>query len=323
MPDGIGRPVLFITHSDDAHADRVAHVLNERQIPVARINTDVWPPTWEVSLGVAADVSATLRVDEAFFELSNVRSIWFRRIVDPQLSLPLPADELRMLVTEREEAINAVLSLFSGKVLCNPLRYRAWDNKLVHLALSVQLGIATPQTLLTSSPDDAERFVDLVGRAVLKSQRSVYLKRPDGLHAVYTTRVDERLRVQLGRVAATPTLFQEELEKLYELRITVVDGRCFACRIDSQASQLTELDYRKYDFEHVAHTPYDLPPHVAQQCCALLAATGLPFGSMDFARTTDGRYIFLDLNLNGQWLWTEELAGLPISIAIADYLATP
>lgn len=322
MSDGRAGPVLIISHSDDAHADRVVGVLGSRSIPVARINTDSWPPTWHISISVDAQgVVCKLSVAGQSFALSEVRSIWFRRIVDPHLSTPLPSDEMRMLVTEREEALNAMFALYDGRTLGNPLRYRAVDNKVAHLVLAQRLGITIPATLLTSSRDDAEQFIDTVGAAIMKLQRSVYLERPDGLHAVYTTRVDESLRTRLAHVAAAPSLFQEEIAKLYELRITVVGEHCFACRIDSQASPLTELDYRKYDFDHVAHTPYDLPPEVVQQCVALVAATGLPFASMDFVRTASGRYVFLDLNVNGQWLWTEELGKLPISEAIAGFLA--
>src|SRR4051794_31159829 len=195
MSDGRAGPVLFISHTDDAHADRVAGVLADRQVPVARINTDSWPPAWVISISADGQgVVCNLRVAGQPFALADVRSIWFRRIVDPQLTTPLPPDEMRMLVTEREEALNAMFALYDGRILGNPLRYRAVDNKLFHLALARKLGITIPATLLTSSPDDAEQFIDTVGAAIMKLQRSVYLERQDGLHAVYTTRVDERLR---------------------------------------------------------------------------------------------------------------------------------
>lgn len=34
----------------------------------------------------------------------------------------------------------------------------------------------------------------------------------------------------------------------------------------------------------------------------------------------DGRYIFLELNPNGQWAWIEELTGLPISDTLIDLM---
>jgi hypothetical protein len=36
--------------------------------------------------------------------------------------------------------------------------------------------------------------------------------------------------------------------------------------------------------------------------------------------TPDGRYVFLEINPNGQYLWVEDLARLPITEAICDLL---
>jgi hypothetical protein len=36
--------------------------------------------------------------------------------------------------------------------------------------------------------------------------------------------------------------------------------------------------------------------------------------------TPDDRYVFLEINPNGQYLWVEKMTGLPISEAICDVL---
>ena len=36
--------------------------------------------------------------------------------------------------------------------------------------------------------------------------------------------------------------------------------------------------------------------------------------------TPDGRYVFVEINPNGQYLWIEHQTGLPISEAICDLL---
>ena len=38
--------------------------------------------------------------------------------------------------------------------------------------------------------------------------------------------------------------------------------------------------------------------------------------------TPDGRYVFIEINPSGQYLWIEEETGLPISAAICDFLMT-
>ena len=45
---------------------------------------------------------------------------------------------------------------------------------------------------------------------------------------------------------------------------------------------------------------------------------GLNFGCFDFAITKTGEPVFLECNPNGQWLWVQNLTGMPIGKAIAE-----
>ena len=47
---------------------------------------------------------------------------------------------------------------------------------------------------------------------------------------------------------------------------------------------------------------------------------GLRYGAIDMVFTPDGRYVFLEINPNGQYLWIEYQTGMPISDAICDLL---
>jgi glutathione synthase/RimK-type ligase-like ATP-grasp enzyme len=49
----------------------------------------------------------------------------------------------------------------------------------------------------------------------------------------------------------------------------------------------------------------------------------LRFGAIDMIVTPEGRYVFLEINPNGQWRWIEDASGLPISDALCDALARP
>ena len=39
--------------------------------------------------------------------------------------------------------------------------------------------------------------------------------------------------------------------------------------------------------------------------------------------TPDGRYVFLEINPNGQWLWIQDETGLPIADALCTTLMNP
>jgi glutathione synthase/RimK-type ligase-like ATP-grasp enzyme len=110
--------------------------------------------------------------------------------------------------------------------------------------------------------------------------------------------------------------------KRVELRITVVGDQVFAAEIHSQKAKRTRIDWRRYDLAHTPHYPHTLPDEVRRSCVELVRRLGLCYGAIDMVLTPDGRYVFLEINPNGQFLWIEQLTGMPISDAICDLLAS-
>ena len=68
------------------------------------------------------------------------------------------------------------------------------------------------------------------------------------------------------------------------------------------------------------YVPHELPANVAEKLYALMDALGLVFGSVDMIVTPEGKYVFLEINPNGQFDWVAKRAGLPIYEALADLL---
>jgi glutathione synthase/RimK-type ligase-like ATP-grasp enzyme len=62
-----------------------------------------------------------------------------------------------------------------------------------------------------------------------------------------------------------------------------------------------------------------LPVISTGRCLSFMQRMGLNFGCFDFIVTPDNRYVFLECNPNGQWLWIEQETGMKISEAIARW----
>jgi putative transposase len=67
------------------------------------------------------------------------------------------------------------------------------------------------------------------------------------------------------------------------------------------------LDFQRYYNGHRTHAGLD--------------GLGLAYGAVDLILEPSGNYVFLEVNSMGQWHWIEHLVGLPISEAIAEFLA--
>jgi hypothetical protein len=64
-----------------------------------------------------------------------------------------------------------------------------------------------------------------------------------------------------------------------------------------------------------------LPVGVARGLIATMDRLGLVYGAFDLRRRDDGEHVFLEVNPAGQWLYVEEVTGLPITDAVARLLA--
>jgi len=115
-------------------------------------------------------------------------------------------------------------------------------------------------------------------------------------------------------------IFQPNILKQFELRITVVGDEVFATKIDSQANKQAKTDWRKEDFKKLRHEEYTLGSSVRERCLQLVRKMNLSFAAIDAIVTPENLLIFLEVNCNGQWAWIEAMTKQPISISIAKNL---
>ena len=52
----------------------------------------------------------------------------------------------------------------------------------------------------------------------------------------------------------------------------------------------------------------------------ILSDYGLAYAAIDMIRRPDGTYVFLEINANAQFLWIQDLTGMPIRQALAEML---
>jgi hypothetical protein len=125
----------------------------------------------------------------------------------------------------------------------------------------------------------------------------------------------------VNAVKNSPVIFQQYIEKEYELRITVIGLQVFACAIFSQEKPEAAHDFRNSKhINELRHTPVNLPSHITKSILHFMQLVGLDYGSIDMIYTATGEYVFLEVNPDGGWGWTESIAGLPISEAMADFM---
>ena len=193
-------------------------------------------------------------------------------------------------------------------------------NKPNQLVIAEKQGFSIPKTCISNN---AEKLL-----SVFKEHEYIIYKPlgyliipPDEVLYANKIKVSD-LKQKAANIAIAPGIFQEYVDKAYELRITIVGDQIFVVKIDSQADVETTIDWRRNQ-NGASYELIEPDDSFKDKLLKLHHTFGLVFGAYDFIVTPDNSYIFLEVNQVGQWLWMEEkLENLKITKALADLLSS-
>ncbi|MEU3278661.1 ATP-grasp ribosomal peptide maturase [Streptomyces antibioticus] len=316
--------VLVITSLEDVTADRVIAALNEREVPVARVDpADIGQElVFGARIGAGAPAwSGRLRTASREVELGEVAAVYHRRPT-PYVSrfAHLPVQQQDFAAAEARHGFGGVLNHLHGAMYVNhPSAVTAADFKPAQLQQAAQLGLTIPPTLVTNDVEQARKFAAAQDPVIYKPFRGLPRGEDGHTGAIWAQRVDPDTFDD--SLTVTAHLFQAEIPKTGDVRVTVVGRRVFAQQI---AAPDGALDWRRGDWDQLLHAPMAVPAPIEAALHSYLSAFGLVFGCFDFALTGDGDeaedWVFIECNPNGQWGWLPDAGD--ITEAFADILST-
>jgi len=321
------KAVLVLTNTEDGmHSDIVISKLLERGERVFRMDSDRLA-TGELRVLFSCDSQQTKFVFEDgtnCIASDEIKSVWYRRPNRFNLRIN---DQVQKTYAEREftSFLDGLWAIIPKSVfwVSNPRALEHARKKMHQLELARTMGLAIPRTIISNDPLKVKAFYDLCGgRVIFKAIYHEFLDYGTRAFNIPTTLITPTHLAQIDLVRTLPTLFQEFIEKKYELRVTVVGERVFPVKIDSQANPLTVVDWRNPTYINDLHySPIELSEKVSKICLGMLDNLGLSFGAFDFAVDTRNELYFLEVNPNGQWYWLEDKAKVLISDAMVDILS--
>ncbi len=265
-------------------------------------------------------MSVRLRTPDTELPIHEVNAVWTRRVFGPPRPADLSALEADHCVRESRAALDGFLSALHDAAWLDPLpRVRHADNKLVQLREALRAGLHVPRTIVGNDPDEVHRLWDACrGQVVTKMLTPVTQSMGPPAAAVYTHALSASDLDDLDGLALAPMIFQERIDKLRELRVVYVAGRCFVGALEAAGD-----DWRKPAAAPARWQHDRLPDDVAAALDALMRTLGLRFGVADVLRARDGSHAFLEVNPVGEWGMLERDLDLPIADTIAEELCQP
>lgn len=316
--------ILIVTNEKDYTADYLILELHRRGIPFFRFNTERFPSKTSVTIRVAGNGSeGEIRSGDRCIALDEVTSVWYRRPVpcEPPETITDPFAR-KYVEAESTALVTGLRYLLDSFWVSHPDNLRIAESKLHQLRVASAIGMTIPETLVTNRPDDALRFYEgQAGGVICKPQEFNQLVRDDSVGLIYTNFVRPKHAKEFDKIEYSPTLFQPCIPKQIELRVTVVGTQVFAVALHSQEVLEARDDWRRANPDELSYELHSLPHDVSQCCVQLVQTLGLSFGAIDMIVTPEGRYVFLEINPNGQWAWLEFVCpNVSIRSALVDLL---
>ena len=243
-----------------------------------------------------------------FAHIAPTSVVWFRRITPPNITNSIDNSEEKFFA---EETWNYTLigSLTRCPVWVNHFwKHRAANNKILQLRLAKQHGLCIPKTLVTSSPQCARDFISTGGQFICKVAHNHFR----GISAATILLSPEKVE-QLDTLTACPAIFQERIAVKKNIRVVYCGMRVFSFESDDCG-----IDWRLQP--NIPWRVHHLPSAINAKLKSLLDNLGLVYGVIDMIFDDSNRYIFLEVNPGGQFMFLELWAQVGIPSAIAEML---
>jgi glutathione synthase/RimK-type ligase-like ATP-grasp enzyme len=259
--------------------------------------------------------------------LDNVTGVWYRK-PQPIIRRELPVKDDYKLYSQHslERHVMQLVTCFSNATwLSDYFVMGRANNKTLQIAIARQVGLRVPETIVTSSKEEAEAFVAEHPYCVSKPLTIGHPKVNGQQKVLLTTLIDPEHKPDFSNVFLAPTILQEAVDVQDDVRVIVVGDQVFAAIVNS-AYEVTEdnkhlRDNRAGHYEGtVTITETKLPKEIADKCIKHVHSLNMQFGAIDLLVDKQGIWWFLENNPNGQWAYIEDATGQPIGKAIAELL---
>lgn len=316
--------VLILSRRLDPESDLVGLELLSRGIDHIRVNIEDIPTACRLSFEAAAsetgdfDIHAGGRtVRGADISVALLRHFGVQRV-----SFPGPEFSRRFAYEQWDSLFRAL----TRRLTCDWINGYAETvgamDRVRQLSVARRLGFNVPATIITNDPERARRFYHAQGgNIVLKAVHHHSVDIGGTRYSMYTRRIGQEDLALLEDLIWAPCLLQERIAKSKELRVTVIGPQVFCVEIDTQSAAAAVEDIHRGPLHELRKKPVSLPADIRNDCCRFIGALGLRYGAIDLIVDKQDRLVFLEVNPTGDWCWLEPQTELPITAAMADYIA--
>ncbi len=302
--------ILIISKADfELTTNEVCDWLNHFGIPYVRLNVDkVTDSQYYETLIDFENNSIEIfdKINKQHIDLKNIKIVWCRRFIDNAFDKIIAAESLidynvvqfaKFQSAEKNQFLKILYDFYPEWLWVDNYKDTNVDKAKV-LRLAKESGLDIPKTYIANSKTQLLNIMKKSAKLITKPlYEGIGFFTENGVYITHTQKVNNPKYSQF-----LPSLFQEEIEKNYEIRVFYLDEKLYSMAIFSGSNQKTKTDFRNYDLINPnRYIPYVLPKHIKIKLINLMNMLKLSTGSIDMIKDYSGKHIFLEVNPIGQF----------------------
>ena len=312
--------ILIITNKDDITTDFVVKKMNLLKLEYYRLNTEELLSAVDINFDFVNNNFELYdkNSNKTINLLKDISSIYFRRPHLPNLmQFCYKKKEKNFIEKELYYTLEGLYSILKNKFwISNPNDIRVAENKILQLQIAKEVGFNLPASLLSNSKKKEIAFLDKYNAIIKPIKSGVVYEDDKNISLIYTALINKKDLLENN--SKFPAYLQEAIFPKTDIRVTVVGNKVFAAKIIYD--NLNKIDWREIDSTNIKYEEHVLPENIISKCIQIVQKFNLIFGAIDLAIGKNGKYIFFEINPNGQWAWLEKNLGQNISEEIVNLL---
>ncbi len=257
----------------------------------------------------------------------HIRSVWFRR-ARPAKNFPGARVCDQGFLENQWLAFHRNMNQYAGTLsqalwVNDPIAAQHGENKVHQLHHARRAGFKIPDTLISNDPERILKFLKQQHKVIYKTFTPHLWQSDSQMHVAHARLIDPVQAIDPRSLAIAPGIFQSYVNKVADLRVTVIGQHLFAMQLKSSQGHAF-VDWRSHTKEATFRAQaIELSSALKANIQNLMQRMNLVYGCVDLVVDANQDVYFLEVNQGGQFLFAERwVTELPLLRAMTALLLT-
>lgn len=296
--------ILILGEKSDEHVELINFQLKSLGVETFILDSSEYPSKVSISWDpLSAEGEISNQHQQVKF--SEIKSVYWRTVNQIHISQPMEQAQLSMLTIDSNSMLRTLLEYEQINWVNSWSAYQFHKVKPRQLALAAQLGASVPKSVIGNNKESIINFLENVGNAIYKPVHG-------GTHTVRITKEMLITSMTATVLEAAPITVQEFIAGT-NVRTYVLGNKVYSAEFYSD-----HTDYR--DDKNLMPVCCETPAEIADLARNLTRAFGMRWTAIDWRKTVDEKYYFLEANPSPMFINFEKLTGIPVTSALIELL---